>query len=343
MSTMPSTQCIICDGTLQGIEFPRIAGYRFVAEAIEPIQLPLYTGSAWRGLLAGTAKRLFCGTGTLACDGCALWSNCAYHAVFELPPRDRNGRPPVLSHPYLLQVPSPKARTLSPGEPLEIGITLIGAAHALLPNLAYTLLQAGQVGLAKGRGRFQLRRVLRERVLGGGEWIDILADGRPVPVSEDSQPLRCPAPIDPILIQLETPLRLQRKMTAAGRSELVGVEQFDGAVFLHNLVRRLETLARDFGTGFDPAPWRSLRAAIPQQHPLLDADLQWWDWSRYSSRQERTMKLGGITGRFSLDLSSAPALWPCLWLGQWVHVGKATSFGLGRYCIAGLDASQSTS
>lgn len=64
-----------------------------------------------------------------------------------------------------------------------------------------------------------------------------------------------------------------------------------------------------------------------------DIRLQWHDWTRYSSRQQTEMNMGGLIGRFSLNLQDNEAFWPYLWLGQWTHAGKATSMGLGAYTI----------
>ena len=64
---------------------------------------------------------------------------------------------------------------------------------------------------------------------------------------------------------------------------------------------------------------------------LSDARLSWLDWTRYSSRQDTTMQMGGLVGELTVDLSDHPHLWPYLRLGQWTHAGKGTSMGLGRY------------
>lgn len=62
------------------------------------------------------------------------------------------------------------------------------------------------------------------------------------------------------------------------------------------------------------------------------SDIHWFDWKRYSTRQEEWMSLGGVTGTVSYegDLSEFMLF---LRLGEYVHVGKGTSFGLGRYSI----------
>jgi CRISPR/Cas system endoribonuclease Cas6 (RAMP superfamily) len=43
------------------------------------------------------------------------------------------------------------------------------------------------------------------------------------------------------------------------------------------------------------------------------------------------MKLGGLMGILTIPDEAIEAMWPLLWLGQWVHIGKATTFGLGVY------------
>ncbi|MEK7750201.1 MAG: CRISPR system precrRNA processing endoribonuclease RAMP protein Cas6 [Planctomycetota bacterium] len=62
------------------------------------------------------------------------------------------------------------------------------------------------------------------------------------------------------------------------------------------------------------------------------SDIHWYDWKRYSTRQEEWMSLGGVTGTVSYegDISDFMLL---LKLGEYVHVGKGTSFGLGKYEI----------
>jgi CRISPR/Cas system endoribonuclease Cas6 (RAMP superfamily) len=56
----------------------------------------------------------------------------------------------------------------------------------------------------------------------------------------------------------------------------------------------------------------------------------WEDRRRYSARQGRPMTLGGLIGSFAFKGDLEPAL-PFLRLGELLHVGKGTSFGLGRY------------
>ncbi len=60
---------------------------------------------------------------------------------------------------------------------------------------------------------------------------------------------------------------------------------------------------------------------------------QWATWTRYSSRQDRRMDLGGILGEAEYEGDLQP-FWPYLVFGQWTHVGKNATFGLGRYEIA---------
>ena len=64
---------------------------------------------------------------------------------------------------------------------------------------------------------------------------------------------------------------------------------------------------------------------------LSDADLRWHDWTRYSARQDALIQMGGLVGTFTLPSAVLAPFWPCLWLGQWTHLGKGAVMGLGRY------------
>jgi hypothetical protein len=74
----------------------------------------------------------------------------------------------------------------------------------------------------------------------------------------------------------------------------------------------------------------------------MRATLRWWDWERYSARQQTTMNFGGLIGGF--ELSGPPATLekfvPLLKMGEWLHVGKGTTFGLGKYQVCNYASGQ---
>ena len=61
-------------------------------------------------------------------------------------------------------------------------------------------------------------------------------------------------------------------------------------------------------------------------------NVSWFDWERYSNRQETKMKMGGFVGAITFAGEFENFL-PFLLLGEYTHVGKGTSFGLGEYEI----------
>ncbi len=52
-----------------------------------------------------------------------------------------------------------------------------------------------------------------------------------------------------------------------------------------------------------------------------------------ATRQQQEMTLGGVIGDWKLrgDLNE---LLPWFWLGQWLHVGKNATMGMGWYSLA---------
>jgi len=67
-----------------------------------------------------------------------------------------------------------------------------------------------------------------------------------------------------------------------------------------------------------------------------DSNLGWYDWQRYSARQNTRMLLGGFIGKvtFSFDGVEPEQFLPLVLLGSYIHIGKGTSFGLGKYEIS---------
>ena len=155
--------------------------------------------------------------------------------------------------------------------------------------------------------------------------MSIYRPGEPLTVQPAQMPQPAPMPPQARLV-LETPLRLRRG------EHHVGPEDFRFSDLFSSLLRRVSMLTyfhtdTPLETDFAELVRRSKAVR------LTAADLHWHDWTRFSSRQQTTMEMGGLLGAVELDLAGMDPFWPYLWLGQWTHAGKGTSMGLGKYRI----------
>ena len=98
----------------------RLERLRFQFQALDPIRLPNYSGSAWRGLLGHSLRRSVCVTRAPSCDGCLLRSHCVYSTFFETPPASAETakRYSALPHPFVLE--PPPATHCSSASPLSV-------------------------------------------------------------------------------------------------------------------------------------------------------------------------------------------------------------------------------
>ncbi|NKN34660.1 CRISPR system precrRNA processing endoribonuclease RAMP protein Cas6 [Marichromatium bheemlicum] len=304
--------------------FPALMRFRFRLRALEPIALPAYPGSTWRGLLGHGLRHSVCVTGAPVCDGCLLARTCVYSTLFEIPA----DAPANTPHPFLLDLDPEAPTRLAVGDSYRLGITLIGTAIAQLPYLIHALTQAGTQGVGRARGRFGLEAVDCESRLGAADWNPIYRAGQQGCRVPTALPPQAPPDIpERIGVKLRTPLRLKR----AGR--FVGAREFDVDDFIRALYRRLGALAACHGLTPDVFMAGYPRPARGSIDMRVD-EVRWFDWTRFSSRQQRQMQFGGLLGELELSGDGLAVIWPALWLGQWTHIGKATAFGLGGYRLA---------
>jgi hypothetical protein len=305
----------------------RCVRLRVTIRAAEPLDLPAYKGSTLRGALGVSLKRLCCAARRRSCESCSLRFSCLYVYLFETPlsaegqdaERYRNA-----PHPFVLQVKRDAPLRLGPGDEWSFQMTVVGRAIEWLPFVAAALRKMGELGVGKGRGRFDLVRIAA--LNGTGVAVEILYNGESFSFpsfqldANGSVPARW-SRRDRFRVRFLTPLRL------VFRGELVRAPEFH--ILAGHLARRLELLERFHCRGESGLDTKAVIEAA-REVELLENSTRWYDWERYSHRQGRKMRLGGLVGE-AVYRGDPSRFEPLLTLGNWVNVGKNTSFGLGRY------------
>ncbi|MBI3013679.1 MAG: CRISPR system precrRNA processing endoribonuclease RAMP protein Cas6 [Candidatus Tectomicrobia bacterium] len=340
----------------------RVGKFKFVIEAEERLQIPEYAGSALRGGFGHAFKRAVCVVRHGECDRCLVRQQCPYQYVFETPPAadtEMLRKYPAAPHPFVIEPPLNGRRNYAAGDSLEFGLTLIGRGIDYLPYFIVAFEELGRTGLGRQHGRYRLAEVRGEtRNRGPDGWAMIYAGDRRV--LRDDFRIRTGAeasdghehesrsrlfavhdhPNDHahdhdddhdhghdhgrLGIEFLTPTRLKFENRLASDLEF--------HILIRNLLRRLSTLSYfHCGQRLD----LDFRGLIQRAQAVeaVAKDLRWVEWQRYSARQETTMLMGGFVGsaqfRGALD-----EFLPLLRLGEWVHVGKGTVFGLGLFKLA---------
>ena len=300
-----------------------IGYYQFHFEAKGNVRLPSYAGSAWRGAFGHALKRAVCVTNMRQCEPCLLYRTCAYSYLFETPPpasAAKMRKYTAVPHPFVIQ-----PDTTSDGKIYKLRLILFGRANSLLPYVIHAYERAAEKGLGMGRTPLALTEVSQACKLSGERWSVIYQPGASLQSLPALNP-DIPTKSGHVKITLHTPMRLQRN------GSLVTPSEFTFADLFSTLLRRISMLTY-FHTD---TPLETDFAELTRQARQItwqDTKLQWFDWARYSSRQETSMQMGGIVGELFLNTTSLDPFWPYLWLGQWTHAGKGTSMGLGHYRI----------
>ncbi len=165
----------------------QIARYRFVLRAVDPIELPPYAGSAFRGGFGHAFRQAVCVTRLPVCEDCYLRDRCPYAYVFETPrpqesPLMRKAK--AIPHPFVLEPPL-RVRSIAPGGELTIHLILIGRRIEYFPYFLFAIEELGRRGLGRDRGRYQIEAVygigIREETpVYSGRFRRILGPGLPL-------------------------------------------------------------------------------------------------------------------------------------------------------------------
>ncbi len=353
------------EGLAEQLGAIRVAQFRFILRAEEPMRLPAYAGSTLRGGFGHAFKRAVCVVRHGECDRCLIRQQCPYQYVFETPPpadTEMLRKYPAAPHPFVIEPPLDGRRSYAAGDSLNFGLTLIGRGIDYLPYFIVAFEEFGRTGLGRSHGRFRLAEVRGETRNGGPErWVTIYTGDRKIlrddfrirtggesaayPTSKieqgksgrkdsseaadlgsstfDFRSLPQSADLGSSILDIRflTPTRLKFENSLASDLEF--------HILIRNLLRRLSVLSYfHCGKRLD----LDFKGLIERAKGVtkVESSLRWVDWERYSARQQSTMLMGGLVGAVTFEGPLAEFL-PLLRLGELVHVGKGTVFGLGLY------------
>jgi len=310
-----------------------VARLRFTALPERPLQLPAHAGALLRGVFGAALRQGACSTGLPRCGECPLLRSCAYPALFETPPQPTQfaQRFSQMPNPYVIEPPPGLAR-VRPGERLVFHMVLVGeATQQQLPLVVGAWQRALAAGLGQARVPARLVAVESVDAQGLAQPAFDLAARRTLaalPLLDLGAIARAGTQMaGGVLLQFDSPLRLQHE------SQPLRPPQLRPRAFVSHLLRRIN-LMLDLHLGIRPAPF-DVHALLALADQLADdrSQLHWQDLRRYSASQGRELPQGGVMGRWAWQGPVVPLL-PWLLLGQWLHVGKAATAGLGGYSLS---------
>jgi hypothetical protein len=321
LDTSLQTTCFLYPGT----PLP-VARYRFSFRMVDELRLPEYAGSLLRGQFGASLRRIACMTGLPRCAPCPLYRTCPYPAIFETPPPPAHAlqRFSQVPNPYVIEPPPLLTlRRVPAGETFSFHIVLVGRALAQLPLIAYAFQRAFEHGFGKQRAKGGIEDIVCERL----DASQSVWDAERSRIDPHEQMLTVPQlpAVRAITLKIATPLRLQNQGHPLSQDRLQPRALFTA------LLRRASLLF-ELHAGMPPVGVEAPRLAAAAARLTDERRLRWRDWTRFSSRQQREMTLGGVIGEWTLtgDLGE---LVPWFWLGQWLHVGKNTTMGMGMYSL----------
>jgi len=313
-----------------------------VAEAVTPIALDTYCGSALRGAFFRSFWGRFCtNRESPTCNVCPLMTACPV-ASLVAPLRDESPRGRDVPRPYIITPPYREQQHYQQGETFTFGLALIGNAAKLYPYVirSFQEMERNNLGhplpqLQGKRGRFLIREIRAYHPLTQARQIlwergDTHPNKFQLGVTSGDVVARAKQlPTDGLTIHFLSPTRLVAEERVLRRP--------DFCTLILRLAQRFEQIQQEYGQ--DTAEnasfgreWYLQTKAQASDVRLIQDETKWVDVQSYSARQRQGMPIGGFVGRasFAGDITYLREL--LVW-GEVLHVGKNIVKGGGIYRI----------
>ena len=306
------------------------AQYNFFCSFENETILPGFKGSTFRGTFGHALKKVICAQKFQECNSCLLWNQCLYPLIFETP---NVGKPPdsarfaAVPHPFVIQPPMTNRTRFSEGDDFNFNLLLFGEINKNLPYFIYTFDQMGKIGVGKKvegyRGFFKLKEIHHEnRPIYSSK--DNKLNMHDLPETLKIENIKSETDKTRIRVFFDTPLRFKNENHLS--------EELPFHRLIRLILRRISSLMITYGNGEPDMDYKGI-VRRAQNIRTLESTLKWYDWRRYSNRQEQDMNFGGLIGSVMYEGDMNEFL-PLIQFSEKVHIGKQTTFGLGKMRVS---------
>lgn len=302
-------------------------------EFLEKGTLNTFKGSAIRGAFGHALKKAVCTVRDNDCISCILQRQCLF-AKFYLDQKEGNEKAPSKIHPFIIEPPFEIKKEYQKGEEFLFSIILLGNSYEMLPFIIYAFEIMGNKGIGRSLEKNE------EKIIQNTPFIikDILVvengEKQSIYNTVKKQIISSPSPYNlvyqPVIngktnqqeltLTLETPLRFKNENNLSSTLDFMQL--------LRLMVRRISSVFREYEDKNFYIDIKPL-LAIAEKVCIVHSSLHWEEQTRYSSRQRKVMKFGGLLGTITYQ-GNFQEFVPLLDLATLLHLGKQTSFGLGK-------------
>jgi hypothetical protein len=267
--------------------------------SMETAVLPAYLGSTLRGVL-----------------GQALHHDTnAFNYLYNN--RALSDNQQDIINPYVIVPPSINEAAYHAGEELSFEIYLLGDAAQHSQSIINALRRIQEFGLGASRHPFVLIKVthsLDQRIIWqNGIFYTVAAKSTILPYRGLSN-------VKQLTIRVRTPLRIRRDGAL--------LEKVDFPTIIRNITRRVEALATRYGGWVDKEEIERIQM-LSAEVSIIQDRLELKNMERYSARLGEKMDFSGLMGVVRFEGELTPFV-PWLYGAQTLHIGRNTTFGMGR-------------
>lgn len=235
-----------------------------------------------------------------------------------------NGQYIAYNRPMIIRTGINHQKIYRKHETYKFDMILFGDVIDAYKEIIMAMVLFGRAGIGKDQSPFYIKRITMMRppfykvICDNGEWVSQIESTTwsQVEGAITSFP-------EKIKLDFKTPLRL--KVNGAYQQDV------PFTCLVENIARRVKSILHYHQGITLPTTFVEEMTQKAMEVEEVYRRFSRKSYKRYSTRQEKTVYLDGIEGFSIVKGAAIQELFPLLYVGQFLHVGKQSMFGLGQY------------